>query len=183
MGGNAMAQKKLWSQLADSTKKRYKRAGVTAAMYNSPKKRKENVDLFRTAMGHAPMSYTAQRAKQLGIDEVIPKFYSLPRKQQDYLADTWSGELRDRPERIKRARNYGIDGVIPFDSLSKADQQISADLWLNVMHTKDAQTGHLSSRDDYERARLQFLGWLDSIGLEDDIENWKMFKELYKSSF
>ena len=180
------AKKRLWSSLAPTTKARYKRNGITPAMYNNPTKRKENVDLFRSAQGKAPQSYTVQRAKQLGISDAIPKFYSLPRKDQERLTDMYSGELASRAERqriIKRAKDYGIDGVIPFGSMNSTDQMLSAELWNRVMDTKDNKTGHLTSRDDYEFAKLQFLGFLDDRGLDDSIEDWQFFKELYKSSF
>lgn len=155
-------------------------------MYNNPTRRKENADLFRTAQGKAPVSYTVQRARELGIRDAIPKFNLLPRKEQERLTDMYSGELANRAERqrvIKRAKDYGIDGVIPFGDLNSTDQMLSAELWNRIMDTKDARTGHLSSRDDYEFAKLQFLGFLDDRDLDDSIEDWQIFKELYKSSF
>jgi hypothetical protein len=155
-------------------------------MYNSPKRREENKDLFRTAMGKAPASYQVQRARELGIRDAIPKFNLLPRKDQERLTDMYSGELSNRAERqrvIKRAKDYGIDGVIPFGELGDTDQLLSAELWNRVMDTKDKKTGHLTSRDDYEYAKLQFLGFLDDRGLDDSIEDWQFFRELYRTSF
>ena len=178
--------KRLWSSLAPTTKARYKRSGITPAMYNNPKRREENKDLFRTAQGKAPQSYTVQRAKQLGIDKEIPKFFSLPRKEQEKLTDMYSGELASRAERrriIDKAKSFGIDGVSPFDKMTETDQLLSAELWNRVMDTKNPRTGHLFSRDDYEIAKLQFLGFLDENGYDDSIEDWQFFKEIYKNSF
>lgn len=155
-------------------------------MYNNPTRRKENADLFKTAQGKAPQSYTVQRAKQLGINQAIPKFFSLPRKEQEKLTDMYTGELQSRAERervIDRAKGFGIDGIIPFGSMNSTDQMLSAELWNRVMDTKDARTKHLTSRDDYELAKLQFLGFLDDRGMDDSIEDWQVFKEMYKSSF
>jgi len=180
------AKKKLWSQLAPTTKARYKRAGITPHMYNSPQKRKDNADLFRTAMGKAPQSYAAQRAKELGVGDFVPHFDTLPRKEQNRLTEMYSGELANRAERqrvIGKAKKYGIDGVIPFDRLNDSQQMISSELWNNVMDTKSGVTGHLTSRDDYEFAKLQFLGYLDENGFDDGIEDWQFFRELYRTSF
>lgn len=155
-------------------------------MYNNPTRRKENADLFKTAQGKAPQSYSVQRAKQLGINDAIPKFYSLPRKQQERLTDMYSGELFSRAERervINKAMSFGIDGVIPFDAMTSTDQLLAAELWNNVMDTKDARTGHLTSKDDYYYAKLQFLGFLDDRGYDDSIEDWQFYKEMYRNSF
>lgn len=155
-------------------------------MYNSPQKRKDNADLFRTAMGKAPQSYAAQRAKQLGIRNEIKGFDTLPRVEQNRLTDMYAGELANRAERervIGKAKKYGIDGVMPFGQLDNTQQMIASELWNNVMDTKSQVTGHLVSRDDYEFAKLQFLGYLDENGFDDGIEDWQFFRELYRTSF
>lgn len=174
-----MASKKLWSQLAPSTKARYKRNGITPAMYNSPTKRKDNADLFKTAQGKAPQSYLVQRAKDLGIQNEIPNYFGLPRKEQDKLADKWLPELKDRPERIKRAKDWGITDVMPFGELSADDQIIAADLWLDLMHTKSEVTGHLISKNKYMDAKLQFMGFMDDHGMDPGFSDGDVMKNLY----
>jgi hypothetical protein len=174
-----VATKRLWSSLAPSTKARYKRNGITAAMYNSPTKRKDNADLFKTAMGKAPQSYLVQRAKELGIQKEIPNFFGLSRKEQDRAANNWLPELKDRPERIKRAKDWGINDVMPFGTLDDTDQIIAADLWLDLMHTKSAQTGHLISKNKYMDAKLQLMGFMDSRGIDAGFSDGDVMKNLY----
>lgn len=173
------AKKRLWSSLAPSTKARYKRNGITAAMYNSPTKRKDNADLFKTAMGKAPQSYAVQRAKELGIQNEIPNFYGLTRAQQDKAVDNWLPELQDRPKRIKRAKDWGINDVMPFDTLTPVQQIQAADLWLDMMHTKSDVTGHLISKNKYMDAKLQFMGWMDDNGMDPGFSDGDVMKNLY----
>lgn len=170
---------RLWSSLAPSTKAKYKRNGVTAAMYNSPTKRRDNADLFKTAQGKAPQSYMVQRAKELGIQNEIPNFFALPRKEQDRAATKWLPELKDRPERIRRAKDWGISDVMPFGTLDATDQIIAADLWLDLMHTKSEVTGHLKSRNAYQDAKFQLMGFLDDRGMDDGFSDGDVMQHLY----
>ena len=177
-----MAKKKLWSQLAPSTKARYKRNGITPQMYNSPRLREENKDLFRTAQGHAPESYMVQRARELGARDVNPEFNLLPRAQKEKFADQFLYAQESRKAVTDRAKYYGIDAVIPpFERMSRAQQDEISDLYLKVMDLKNPG-GHINM-DQFHRAKLQLLGTLDSMGYDLDIPDRGLLGELYKTRF
>jgi DNA-binding transcriptional MocR family regulator len=199
-----MAKKQLWSTLKPATKERYRRNGVTPAMYNNPKRRVENRDLFLTAQGKAPLPYAAQRAQQVGL---LPKDRDLrlmPKKELDRELSRVQAQLPEAGRRFnifERAKFYGMDSrdqIIPFSKLSPDQQLTAAELWNRVMDTRDHEReddwlrrkkdlkGHPFNRyreADFVDAKTQFLGWLDEQGVRTDVEDWQFFRELYKSAF
>lgn len=78
--------RKLWSQLSDSTKKRYKRVGITPQSYNAGK---VDPELKRIAQGKS--SFTIARAKQQGMR--IPGFQSMGIADKRRLADAYRNGL------------------------------------------------------------------------------------------
>lgn len=158
-----MATKKLWSQLADSTKKRYRRHGVTPAIYNSPVKRKENAALLQTAMGKAPKSYAQQRAESLGLKELVPHWNTLPRAEQRKATDLYLQGLFTR----NRGTIPGSDFTRDFDLGTEFNPVL--DKWTALESTV--------------ATRMDFMEFLDEHGGSMDTEEWKIFRELYRQAF
>lgn len=158
-----MAKKVLWSGLSARTKNRYKSHGITPQMYNSPRRRKENADLFKAAQGKAPKSYAAQRAEQLGIVEVFPGYAQLPKTQQQFLADEYRTGFF-----TKNA------GIIPGGSPGKdfafgTEYHPETDKWYSL--------------DSTVATRMDFLRFLDEHGHDFDAEDWKTYREKYREHF
>lgn len=182
-------RKRLWSSLAPSTKAKYKRAGVTPAMYNNPKRHVENRDLFLTAQGKAPVSYLAQRAKDVGLLPDV-NLRLTPKRELNKLVDAVQDQIAPtgyRHDVFAKASWYGMndsDQVIPFSKLSDDEKFRAAQLWNDVMDTRDHELKSNKYREsDFVAAKNQFLGWLDEQGIKTDVEDWQFFRELYKSAF
>lgn len=157
-----MATKK-WSQLAPRTKARYKQHGITPQMYNSPRKRRENTDLFKTAQGKAPKSYAQQRAEQLGLTEVFPGIGSLPKAEQRRLADEYRKGFF--------TKNAGIiPPVSPMRDFDFGTEYVpERDKWFALESTVST--------------RMDFLQFLDEHGDEMSAADWERYRELYRQNF
>ena len=88
--------RKLWSQLADSTKKRYKRNGVTPQQYNAGK---IAPDVRAKIYGKQPVSWAMRRANQNGLDSILKRagidreFKRLPKAERERIVDTYNAGL------------------------------------------------------------------------------------------
>lgn len=165
--------KKLWSQLAPTTKARYKRHGITAHMYNNPKRRTENRDLFATAQGKAPLSYAAQRAKQLGLITVE----DTTKKRAD-LGAIVDQRLTDSSRLLAQAKHRGMDSLTPWDQMTPEQRELLAPQFIELMRMKDPKQGHILDRDRYDYMALQFMGTMDELDL-GDLPEWELFRAMY----
>lgn len=163
-----MAQKRLWSSLADSTKQRYKRNGVTPQMYNSTRLRKDNAGLFQQARGHRPESYRVGLARAYGVDTAAPGFDKLPRKMQEAFADAYMDGILQKNVPFRRTANGGMD-------------------W--ALMATDAKTGEFTGKpkafDDTVMSRFHLESLMDELGKTGGLsaEDWVTFKALYNSHF
>lgn len=149
--------KRLWSTLAPSTKAKYKRYGVTPQRYNAGKISRE---FRKTIMGHGAESFAVQRAKQAGLDQIIPDFGSLPKRDRERMADIY---LKGRTERI-RPMTVGPRNTFELEAL-------------------DANGRPLLNKD-IMNAQMDLDEWWDKIGHgEMTDEDWKAFKLAYNASF
>lgn len=88
--------RKLWSQLADSTKKRYKRNGVTPQQYNAGK---IAPDVRAKIYGKQPVSWAMRRAEQTGLKTILKRagidrdFARLPKAERERIADLYTAGL------------------------------------------------------------------------------------------
>lgn len=164
--GRVMAKKRLWSSLAESTKKRYKRKGITPAMYNNPKRRAENVDLFRTAQGRAPKSYAVQRAESFGLSHMVRDFDKLSPKVQRQLADAYNQGPMKRNAPIRDTGRGGFE-FAPV-----------------VNDPESHHYGEARAFDDTVMNRFRLFELFDEIGKGDmSEEDWKVYRALYNNHF
>ena len=163
-----MAQKRLWSTLAPSTRARYKRNGVTPQMYNSPRLRKENSALFKQAQGRRPESYRVGLARAYGVDQAAPGFDKLPRKVQEAMADAYMDGILQKNVPFRRSGNSTVLDWAP-------------------MHTDatGAFTGVPMAFDDTVMSRFRLEELLDELGKSGGLsaEDWVTFKALYNNHF
>jgi hypothetical protein len=158
--------KRLWSSLKPSTKARYKRNGVTPQMYNSPKKRAENRDLFRTAQGHAPQSYAVQRAKTHGLEYMVKDFDKLSPKVQRKLADAYNNGPMKVNTPIRPTERGGFE-FAPRDD-----------------NPDSHHFGETRAFDDTVLSRFRLFEMFDEIGKGDMTEeDWKVYRSLYSNHF
>lgn len=168
-----MAKKKLWSQLAPTTKARYKRHGITPNMYNNPKRRTENRDLFATAQGKAPLSYAAQRAKQLGLIAVE----DTTRSRKD-LAAIVDERLTPSTRLLAQATHRGMESLTPWDRMTDEQRELLAPQFIELMRMKDPSSGHIKDRARFDYMALQFSGTIDELDL-GDLPEWELFRAMY----
>lgn len=86
-GYNAARNAKSWNNLSKGYRSRLERNGITKERWSSPVARSQNTDLFAQARGHGGKAWTVQRAEQRNIAEHIPGFSRLPRNEQIALAE------------------------------------------------------------------------------------------------
>ena len=154
--------KRLWSQLAPSTKARYKRYGVSPQQYNAGK---ISTAFRQTIMGKGGDSFTVERAKQAGLDKIVSDFNQLPKKQREQMADLW---IKGRTQPNKPILYKG-GGAFELEQVDTSPGK---------------HYGHPLMNTDIIDAQFTLDDWFDRIGRGDMTdEDWKAFKLAYNASF
>lgn len=160
--------KKLWSQLAPSTKARYKRYNVSPQQYNAGK----ISSAFRqTIMGKGGESFAVARAKQAGLDQVLTNFNRLPKKEREQMADLW---LKGRTQ-ANRPIIYGDRGAFTVEAVDT-----------ETMHGNkpNKHYGHPLLNTDIVHAQMTLDDWWQRIGADEMTDDdWKAFKLAYNANF
>lgn len=158
--------KRLWSQLAPSTKARYQRYGVTPQKYNAGK---ISSGFRQTIFGKGGDSFAVQRAKQAGLDKILHEFDALPKKQREQMADLW---LKGRTAKNKPAFFHG-DGSFELEA---TDTSGSPD--------ENPHYGKPLLNTDIVQAQMTMDDWWQRIGADEmSDEDWAAFKLAYTASF
>jgi hypothetical protein len=161
-----MARKK-WSELAESTKKKYRRNNISPQQYNSPKFRRENAEALRNAArGRAPKSYAVQRAESFGLNMMVRDFDKLSTKVQRQLADAYM----QGPMKVNapiRATGHGGFEFAPRDN-----------------DPASHHFGETRAFDDTVMNRFRLFELFDEIGKGDmSEEDWRVYRALYNNHF
>lgn len=149
--------RRLWSTLAESTKKRYRRYGVTPQQYNAGK---ISTEFRKTIRGHGGESFAVQRAKQAGLDRVVAGFDQMPKRQKERMAELW---LKGRATR-NRPLLPGENNTFELEELGREGKPL-----LNK---------------DIMFAQMDLDELFDKIGRDEmSSEDWKAFRNAYNASF
>lgn len=189
--------RKLWSQLAPSTKARYKRYGVSPQTYNAGKISHE----FRqTIFGKGRESFEVARAKQYGLDQIVTNYSKLRKSEREAMATAF---LQGHTQRT-RPIEYGSRGEFKIaernldqylrdednnpimvdtrETLKRANIEYeNPNIGLPIENPKFGQT---LINEDIVNAKLTLDEWFYRIGHGDMTrEDWALFREAYRSSF
>ena len=149
--------KRLWSTLSTGTKARYKRYGVSPQQYNAGK---ISPEFRKTITGHGGESFAVQRAKQAGLEQIVPGFSTRSKREKEKAAEAYllGNTHKNRP------LIPGPNGTFELEQLDVNGKPL-----LN----KDIMT-----------AKMDFQDWLDKIGHGDmSGEDYKALKAAYTASF
>jgi hypothetical protein len=166
--------KRLWSELAPSTKARYRRYNVTPQQYNAGK---ISTGFRQTIFGKGGDSFAVQRAKQAGLDKILHEFDALPKSQREQMADLW---LKGRTAKNKPMHYLG-NGAFELEA---TDMEYSKGLTDSGDTIVNQHYGKPLLNTDIVNAQMTMDDWWQRIGADEMTdEDWEAFKLAYNASF